>query len=54
MDLNCVPEHVGTQFLLKTLMDVAKLVSHDFLWLKGTLSIKVNLKSPGILELLKS
>ena len=54
MDLNCVPEPVGTQFLLKTLMDVAKLVSHDFLWLKGTLSIKVNLKSPGILELLKS
>ena len=54
MDLNCVPVHVGTQFLMRVLMDVAKLVSHDFLWLKGTLSIKVNLKSPELLELLKS
>lgn len=54
IDLNCVPEYVANQFFLRTLIDVAKLVSHDFLWLKGTLSIKVNLKSPGILEILKS
>ena len=53
-DLNCIPEFVDEQFFIRMLIDTAKLVAKDFLWLKGTLSVKINLKHKGILEILNS
>lgn len=54
VDLSAVPEHVATELFVHVLLETAQLVSHDFLWLKGTLSVKINLKHASVLSLLRS
>ena len=53
VDLSAVPEHVATELFVHVLLETAQLVSHDFLWLKGTLSVKINLKHASVLSLLR-
>lgn len=48
-----VPEGAAIHFLLHSLTHIAKLVNHDYLWLKGVLSIKVNLKYDKLIHILK-
>lgn len=53
LDVNSVPENTGFCFFLYALIQTAHLTSNDFMWLKGTLSVRMNLKNPRILEFLK-
>lgn len=53
LDLFSVPEGTAIHFLLYSLTSIAKMVNHNYLWLKGLLSIKVNLKYAHLLHILK-
>ena len=54
VDLNIVPESVAVEFFLYSLFFAVRLSNNDFMWLKGTLSMKLNLKHARLLDLLKS
>ena len=53
IDLFSIPENAGFCFFLYALIHTAQLTSNDFLWLKGTLSIKLNLKYSRIQQFLQ-
>lgn len=49
-----VPDSVALQFFLYSIISTVNLVHSDFMWLRGTLSIKAQQKKASILEILKS